>query len=237
MKKLIMLVLIIVTIAAVYYGIKTHLYTEGEIINDDFEVKGDIRNLDIDAAMLDVRIEDGDEIKVQYKGDERFRPTWKYDEASGTLSIKQPKSVKTGNFNKESRLTIEIPKEHQMDSFTVNLDMGNLKIEELLAKDISLEDNMGNIEIEKSVSDKIKVEANMGNVVIRKCDTTDVTVNAAMGNVEIKLEEDIEDYTIKAETSLGNLTIGKEHHTGSFDQTGTKGTIKVNCSLGDVEIR
>lgn len=237
MKKIIMLILVIVTIAVVYYGIKTHLYTEGEIINDDFEVKGDINNLDIEAAMMDVRIEEGDEIKVQYKGDERLRPTWKYDETSGTLTIKQPKNIKMGNFNKESRLTIELPKEHQMDSFKVTLDMGNLKIEELLAKEITINDNMGNVEVEKTSSDQVTVEANMGNVVIRKCASTDVEVKAAMGDVEIKLEDEIKDYTIDAKASLGNLTIGNKNHTGSYSQAGTKGNIKVDCSLGNVEIR
>ena len=94
-----------------------------------------------------------------------------------------------------------------MDSFKVTLDMGNLKIEELLAKEITINDNMGNVEVEKTSSDQVTVEANMGNVVIRKCDTTDVEVKAAMGDVEIKLEDEIKDYTIDAKASLGNLTI------------------------------
>lgn len=237
MKQLIMFILIIVTVAAVYYGIKTHLYDEGETVNDEFEVKGDIKTLDIKAAMLNVKIEDGDEIKITYKGDERLKPDYTYDETTKTLKIEQKKTVKTTNLSSDNKLTIEIPENHQMDNFTLELDMGNLKVDEIIAKEISIEDNMGNVEIEKTDSDSIVVDANMGNVTISKCDAKDVEVKAAMGNVEIKLEEDIKDYSIDASASLGNLTIGNDKVSGSYKQSGEKGTIKVECSLGDVDIR
>ena len=239
MKQAIYFILVIITIVAVYYGIKTHLYSEGEIVTEDYEVKGTIKSLNIEAALMDVRIDEGDEVKITYKGDERIKPTYDFDEASGTLTIKQKKdkSIKSTNLKTESKLTIELPSELAMDKFKLELAMGNLKVDEIIAKELTISDNMGNIEIEKTSADSVNVEANMGNVVIRKCKTTNIDVKAAMGNVEIKLEDDIKDYTIDAETSLGSLTIGKESLTGSYKQTGTKGNIKVECNLGDVEIK
>lgn len=239
MKQIIYIILIVITVVAVYYGIKTHLYAEGEVVSDDFDVTDDIKKLDIDAAMMDVTIEQGDEVKVEYKGDDRLKPTFEFDKDSGTLKIKQKKkaNINVKNLNYESKLRIELPKNHNMEEFEMDLDMGNLIIDEINAKEISIEDNMGNVEIEKTTSESIKVEANMGNVVISKCATTNVEINASMGNVEIKLEDDVKDYTINANTSLGNLTIGSDKHKGNFKQTGTKGTIKVDCNLGDVEIR
>ena len=49
--------------------------------------------------------------------------------------------------------------------------------------------------------------------------------------------KDLENYSISANASLGAVKIGKNTSSSSYVQTGTEGTIMVNCSLGDVEIK
>ena len=68
MNKAFMFVLVVITVAVVFWGIKTHLYNEGEVVNEDFDITGEIKKLDIDAALLNIKIEEGKEYKVEYKG-------------------------------------------------------------------------------------------------------------------------------------------------------------------------
>lgn len=237
MKNAITLVLVVVTVAAVFYGIKVHLYDEGETINEDYDVSGEMKELDIEAAMLDVRIEEGDEYKASFKGDKRLRPSVDYDKSSGKLTIRQEKDIKNANIKADSRLTIEIPEDNKMDSFKIDLAMGNLKVDKIVAANITINDNMGNVEIKKSSSDSIIIEANMGEVDINKCDARNLDIKAAMGNVEIKLDGNLKEYAIDASTSLGNVSIGGDKVSGTYTQSGDKGLIKVDCNLGDVDIR
>ena len=96
---------------------------------------------------------------------------------------------------------------------------------------------MGNIEVNKCSSEKISIEANMGDVEISKCDATDLDITNSMGNVDITLEEDVKDYSVEVSSSLGDVRIGKEKVDSSYKQTGDKGTIKVECNMGNVDIK
>ena len=237
MNKAFMFVLVVITVAAVFWGIKTHLYNEGEVVNEDFEITGEIKKLDIDAALLNIKIEEGKEYKVEYKGDENFRPVFDYNENTGALLIKQNQKVKKANLKTDNKLTIEIPRDNEMDSFIVELAIGDLNVDDIVAKEISLTGNMGNIEVNKCSSEKISIEANMGDVEISKCDATDLDITNSMGNVDITLEEDVKDYSVEVSASLGDVRIGKEKVDSSYKQTGDKGTIKVECNLGNVDIK
>lgn len=237
MNKPFMFVLVVITIFVVFWGIKTHLYSDGEVVNEDLEITGQIKKLNIDAALLNIDIEEGKEYKVEYKGDENFRPSFDYNENTGTLEIKQKQNVKRTNLQTDNKLTIEIPRDNEMDSFDVELAIGDLDIDDILAKEITLTGNMGNIKVNKCSSETISIEANMGDIEINKCLAKDLNITNSMGNVDITLEEDIKDYTVEVSSSLGDVRIDKEKVDNSYKQTGDKGTIKVECNLGNVDIK
>ena len=75
MNKAFMFVLVVITVAVVFWGIKTHLYNEGEVVNEDFEITGEIKKLDISEDDIKSGQEDVQELINKYNKivDEKFK--------------------------------------------------------------------------------------------------------------------------------------------------------------------
>ncbi|SDA61193.1 Putative adhesin [Butyrivibrio sp. INlla18] len=238
MKHVYSLVLVVLTLAAIAYGYHVHMGGNDKKVDADYEYGADVQKINIEAALMDVEIEEGSEPSITYHGSERLKPTVTYDKGSKILTIKQPNTkVKNAKYNQNNEMTIVLPKDIKLDDFSLNLACGEVTLQKLDAKKIHINDNLGNFEAQRLVSEDIDIDAALGNVKIYSCDAKSVDIDASLGDVEIDMEKDLDKYSISANASLGSMKIGKNSSSSSYVQTGTEGTIMVNCSLGDVEIK
>ncbi len=238
MRKVYSLILVIITVAAVFIGIHIHLGgNKGKVVESEFEYAGDVKSVEIEAAFCDVVIKEGGDTKVTYKGYENLVPDCTYDANSKTLKIKQGENNgKYENVKAESTLTIVFPEGVTLADCDIDLACGNIIFDELRADDVSIEANMGNFEVKNITATSLDITAGMGNVEIGSCNATEVDVEASLGNVTIGMENDINDYSITADAALGRIKIGGKNYKSSYKQTGSLGTMIIDCSLGDVVI-
>lgn len=239
MRHIYSFVLVALTLCAIIYGCYVHGGVNDKKVNADYEFGADVQKISIEAALMDVEIEEGSAPSITYYGAERLKPTVTYDKGSKTLTIKQPDTkIKNTKFDSQSnKMTIVLPKDIKLDDFSLNLACGEVTLQKLDSKKVHINDNLGSFEAQSLVSEDIDIDAALGNVKIYSCDAKSIDIDASLGDVEIDMVKDLKNYSISANASLGAVKIGKNTSSSSYVQTGTEGTIMVNCSLGDVEIK
>lgn len=250
MRRLYSFILGIITVAAIIIGIRIHFgwdfgwfnfgrygKASDKTIEMTYEFGSDIKILKLESSLMDVKIKEGNNPLVEYEGMESIKPICEYNESSKTLTIKQPDiKVRNAKSSSDNELVITLPENAMLDLFDLQQSCGDVSIDDIRAERIEIENNLGEVRAKEVAATTLDITDNLGNVEIKECTAGDVTVEASLGNVDVELNDNIVDYSITANASLGNITIDGKKYNGSFTQSGSKGTIKVDASLGDVEI-
>ncbi len=261
MKKVFMPLLVLVTVLAVIAGILAHMGIKNisDITNlEDFDysftytndgkdsklsfsrdIVGDIKTLEVDIALIDVIIKEGDQFNVAYEGKTKYKP----DVTTTGNKLVVSQKGKFGNasvgINKETgTLTITIPEGTVFDSASIEAAMSKYNIDVLNAKELTFEVAMGEMDVNKAAGDILKVGTQSGDVDI-DCDYTDINVECAMGNIDITLAKDVDDYDVTTEAAMGSVKVGEHDAKGlsaSSSGSGKSGSIRVDCSMGNVDI-
>ena len=195
-------------------------------------------NITISASLLNLEVKEGDSFAVEYEGSEKLCPECTYDENSKTFSIIQPEyKPKKRQISDENELTVYIPRNAEINVFKLVNAIGDTDLGHLKAKEVKLVIDLGSVKSEKIETGKLRVEANLGDVKIDECSCKDIDIVANLGNVEIGVDGDIKNYSIGASASLGDIEIGSDKYSNNYVQTGSEGSIKIKCSLGNVKIK
>ncbi|MGN0107862.1 MAG: DUF4097 family beta strand repeat-containing protein [Hominilimicola sp.] len=109
-----------------------------------------------------------------------------------------------------------------------NLDYGDIEMEKVSADSINLTNDCGDIEIEE-VSGNISASCAYGDIGIEKISGSNITLENNCGDIEGTILGNEADYTINAETNLGDSNIQ--------NRTGGKNTLNVRTDLGDLFIK
>lgn len=238
MKNLLSFVLVIVTIAAVCYGVYKYLLPQDNKTEYQQDFGTSAENITISASLLNLEVKEGDSFAVEYEGSEKLCPECTYDENSKTLSLIQPEyKPKKRQISDENELTVYIPKNAEINVFKLVNAIGDTDLGNLKAKEVKLVIDLGSVKSEKIETGKLRIEANLGDVKIDECSCNDIDIVANLGNVEIGVDGNIKNYSIGASASLGNIEIGSDKYNSNYVQTGGEGSIKINCSMGNVKIK
>ncbi len=238
MKNLLSFVLVIVTIAAVCYGVYKYLLPQDNKTEYQQDFGTSAENITISASLLNLEVKEGDSFAVEYEGSEKLCPECTYDENSKTLSLIQPEyKPKKRQISDENELTVYIPKNAEINVFKLVNAIGDTDLGNLKAKEVKLVIDLGSVKSEKIETGKLRIEANLGDVKIDECSCNDIDIVANLGNVEIGVDGNIKNYSIGASASLGDIEIGSDKYNSNYVQTGGEGSIKINCSMGNVKIK
>ena len=236
MKKFLSFILTVATIAAICYGVYTYILPQGGSKDYKEEFGSNVENIVIGASLLQIKVKDGDSFAVEYEGAENLCPACTYDESSKTLRITQPEyKPKKQKISDDNKLTLYIPEGAKLTSLDLTDNVGDVSLGDLSSDTIKLMIDLGSVKANKLTTGKLSVEANLGDVDIEECNCNDIDIVANMGNVEIGIADDLKDYSISASASLGEVKIGSEKYKKNYVQTGSAGSIKIDCNLGNVE--
>ena len=238
MKNLFSFILAIVTIAAVCYGVYKYILPQDQKTEYKEDFGTSAQDISISASLMNIEVKEGDSFAVEYEGSENLCPECKYDENSKKLSIIQPEyKPKKRKLTDENELTLYIPQNAEISKFVLVNNIGDTDLGNLKAQETKMVIDLGSIKAQKITTDKLGIEANLGDVNISTCDCRDINVVANLGNVELGVEGDLTKYSIAASATLGDLKIGSNEYKNNFVQTGNEGSIKIDCSLGNVKIK
>ncbi len=160
----------------------------------------------------------------------------------------------------EPKITITIPDDFTAGSFKLGIGAGDVMIEEVIASKADFAVSAGRLVIDHaSISDESFYEVGAGVIELNELQANDVSIDCGLGNifiegtitgnnditcgvgsVELRLDGDEDDYSYDIESGVGSINIGDDHFKGISDQKitndGTKGTFKLDCSVGNITV-
>lgn len=238
---------IVLTGIAVVCGVHNRSFTNNRffkfIINPkveklEYTVVDDFESIDINVDMADVVIKEGEEFAIEYA---LYEGT-KYEVKNNTLYVEKYKGKHFNiGFNlgseKDTYLTIYIPKDKELNIKNMEVDMGDTKIINegyWTINNINIDADMGDVKIEGEVEGNIDIEADMGDVDVKGYLLCDISVDASMGDVDICTYYNDEYYNYEVDVDMGEKNI--EKNGGEMLEGDYKFDIEVECDMGDVTL-
>ena len=223
--------------------------TEKIVVEDYYKEFKNIKRLEMNINAADLTIEAGEIFSIKANN---LISKIKVQEEDGTLKVKQNK-IRTINKSAGS-IIITIPEE--LKSFTLNGGAGKVDITDLKAKKVKLslgfgnldmsnvnfsniviKGGAGNIKVEKSILKDLDLSAGAGKIIINSELQGNSKIECGLGDVEVFLIGGEDNYKIKAEKGLGNITINNKNYGDKITYGNGKSLVNIEGGMGNIDIR
>lgn len=236
-KTIFIICITVVTIVCIIAGTLVHLV--GKLSFDGFGRKGidwgnyiteentldAFSSINVDADLLSVTVAYGDEFFMKYKGPEKLKPIVEL-QSDGTLSISQKQIMNVSldnNKNLNCSCELTIPENTVLQMVSLNMDLGNIEMDDIQMKDMVVDTDLGNVVLTKiEIEDSITIDADLGNIELHQASFNQGEFDADLGNINIdRCEFD----SAVVEADMGNIAVGD-----SFNQ------ITADCNMGAIQV-
>ena len=211
----------------------------------------EIEKLDIELKYSELEIKHGEKLKVESnnKGIECIQNNRK-------ISIKE----KNRNWFSESdirKIIIYIPINKIFNEIEIEAGAGKIDIEGLetdkldyevgagetsianlnVNKEADIEGGIGKLSILSGNINNLKLDMGVGEANIKSELIGKSDINAGIGEININLEDDIQNYTIKANKGLGTITIDNKDIANGSEYGNGENYIEIDGGIGNIKIK
>lgn len=209
-------------LALVYDGIEfdeAHGLTYGSFTDDSLREE-DIYRLDLEIGGGSLTICQGDGLILKKDGG----PECQYYIEGDTFYLKQRCPVGGG----ETDLTLTLPEGVMLDEADIMMGAGEIVTKGLFeARKIEIELDAGELNMEEVKADTFSAEVAMGSVEVGKLDTIECDTSVDMGN--ISLRESLITGNLDAEVNMGEISIFLRDSYEDHDY-------EIDCNMGDITV-
>lgn len=205
----------------------------------------EITNLSFDFGAGDIQIISGDNFELQYGNDDSRRffyenisgDTWLIGSQEQNWRWFKPWHVKRDTL----KLTVVLPRDFVAESVVVNMGAGNLQIQQLSARELTLDAGVGNCQISHILADTARLSVGVGNLQVRRFHAAESVLEVGMGSVELLMAQPLAQYRCNMEVGLGNVTLGNKSYSGVAElHTGAEDLpyrFDISCGMGSVHVQ
>ena len=199
----------------------------------------DLKKVHADIDIADLTIQEGEEIHVDFQGDQDFEP--EVTQKNGVLTITQRVESRWFNIFKNNKknvkITVTIPEGTELEELKTELDLGDTRLKNLKVSHCSVSTDLGDAKCEDCSFTDIRVVSAMGDVQIKNCSFEDLDVRQDLGDVDISTPQDLSDADLVLETDLGDVSVNGQNQKSKFSLSGD-GEIRVvvENDLGDIDL-
>ena len=233
-------------------GVKT-LKDEIQDVKDNekftlYSVEAGTDNISIELMTASLSIKIGDEFSVYYG--EGFRVNSK----KGTLKIED--TVKNLNLARSHDVVVTLPKSASLGKVNITSGTGSIYIERLVCDRIELDLGVGTTEIdyikakthseidcgvgaltvEKGLLNNLDYSAGVGKSDITAKITGVSDIEAGIGEIKLSLTGGSDIYTVKGETGIGVIRVGKENLSDNKVIGSGKNVVTIEGGIGSVRV-
>ncbi|SDB30890.1 Putative adhesin [Pseudobutyrivibrio sp. YE44] len=194
-KKIYLIIIWAVTLVAIVAGCLMHfsgafnLFGKyGPLVENTVELSGDtLTGIDINCDCADLYVKYGDKIEVTYKYPNGCTPEVKLEDGVLTVNQEMKKGFAINISGKNTyRLDVTIPRTAKLDDVTVNLDYGDLDIEDLCCTSMIVNTSCGDVDVKNIEAESGDFSLDFGDFdltnsmidsVNAKCDCGDLDVD------------------------------------------------------------
>lgn len=207
----------------VYDGIefnKDYGLTYGSFTDDSLQGDG-IRNLDLEIGGGSLTVRQGDGLLLKKDGGAECQ----YYIEGDTFYLKQRCPVAGG----KADLTLTLPKDILLDEVDITVGAGEIVTENLFAaKKMDIEVDAGDITMEEVRADTFSAEVAAGSIEVDRLDVVECDANVDMGNIDLR--KSLITGNLNAEVNMGDINVFLRD---SYDNH----NYELNCNMGDVTIQ
>ncbi len=246
--RVIITILSILTIAAILLGLYIHVFGRGfsftgslGTVSDkvSFDEMPDEIYFDVDASRI--RVEEGDELSIEYKLPETAKPEIGMKNGKLTFKSKFSDPISSFRMGREMDIIVTLPGNLMLKSFSINQDAGNISVEALNTGKFIIKADAGDISLDEIKADDAAITVDAGNVSVSKLEADRFTVDADAGNLSIS-DSRIAD--IDAKIDAGNIETQRSaiesgscrSEFGNIDLKGDIGDVSVKTSVGNASV-
>ena len=214
-----------------------------------------IESLDIDLSKSGLEIKTGDSFKVEFINVSKDLST-KLNDSGKELKIEDETLKLFENVNSQSKIIVYIPNDYELRSVKLDLvGVSGAYIEGFKAEKLEVDVGAGKYEINNVQVTTAEVDSGAGETYINNSTFDNLEFNAGVGQVTInckvinkgeiesgvgKLEANLigtkDNYKVRAETGIGNLTVdGNKVRDGEIIGNGST-NINVEAGIGETAI-
>lgn len=260
----IMIISIIVFVITAIFGIGVGIETVSNNIGNSTDsrdvltytqVYNDIESLDINLSKSKLEIKTGDSFKVEFLNVSKKLST-KLDNSGKELKIEDETLKLFENRNSNSKVIVYIPSNYELKSvkldlvgvsgtyiegfksekLEVGIGAGRYEINNVQAKSCEIDSGAGETYINNSTFDNFEFNGGVGKATINCKVNAKGNIESGVGKLEVNLIGSKDDYKVRAETGIGNLTIdGNKVKDGEVIGNGNT-NINVEAGIGETSI-
>ena len=205
----------------------------------------DVRNDSGDLSIEGIAFEDG-KLKVSYGGAQLQNVSFRdleLDMESGDLDMEDVTAENLVLKNEYGNVTL---KKTSFQKAEAELESGRLRADDFTCGTLSAQVDYGDIDLDDASLETAEFVLESGNLDLDAGKLTDLTCKNDYGNVNIRLPEDVSEYSINARSEYGSINLpdsasgrwfSEDDESVYVSEGKTKGTITVNVESGDIDIR
>lgn len=239
-SKIIITIISIITVLAILAGVFLHVvkgfsFGSGVVKTAEgtIELEGSLSEIILDADHSEITVKTGSEFSVSYCVPEALEP--KVELKNGTLTVNSHSTgslnlVSLGNVHYDNYITIIIPEDSELARVSVDVDAGEINLNNLDVSKLQLTADAGNIQMDSITSNRMEIDVDAGNIEIRDSSADTMEIDADAGNVEL-FNSTIG--TLTADVDAGNI----ESHDCTIESgrcDADLGNINLRGDIGDV---
>lgn len=185
------------------------------------EIEGvsDDVSITIDSQIGDIKVKRGDKFHVSYGTGSKLTTSVESDES--TIKITQTKiknNLRFGDIKGTADIILTVPADAKIENLDIDNALGDIDVQDITFEDCTVDENLGDVKFDNCTFTNLDVSNDLGDIVIASCG-------------------DFKDYDIDADVSLGSISFFGANHDDSYECDGTKGSLTLDDSLGDIIIK
>ncbi len=215
-----------------------------------------IEKLDIDVGAADIIIVKGDVFKIEHTSD-----SFDFKQKQGTLKIESELDDASGFFlffsaSDKKQLLITVPEKMSFEKVSICAGAGDIYIESLKCDELDFDLGAGQLEADYiKVKKQGDIDGGAGEITVLSGNMKDMDISLGVGetNITAKLDGKNEidtgvgefnltlmgeksDYTVSAETGIGEFKVGGEKISDSYNVGDGESLIDIDGGIGSVKV-
>ena len=216
----------------------------------EYTVSSEVEALDIEVGAADIVIEKGDKLTVRYSG-----VNFDFSEEDGKLEIENDDDSFLG-IDAAGKLVVTVPDKKSFKKVALSAGAGDIFIESLSCGSLDLDLGAGQIDIDYiRAKNDANIDGGAGEMVIASGDINNLDISLGVGKTELKalltgkstveagvgelvltLQGKKENYTVFAETGIGEFSVDGERVSDGYTVGDGAGLVEIEGGIGAVRV-
>ena len=192
------------------------------------------------AGRIHLKTQSGtDEITVESK-DTHEKLGFRAYAKNGTLYLSSNKKItKVKNIGKGT-ITVTLPVDMELEKAELNLKAGELKAEQIFAKNLEVNAGAGEVNILEFTSEKAKFKCGAGSVTASGDAKEKIDADCGVGEMNLKIKGNQKDYNYDLHCGIGEINCGDYSLSGLGSENnvdnGADKKMDIDCGIGSINV-